>query len=72
MTVFHQPVQHEAQLGFLAFALLGKPCNRVGRENMRLVGTPFAVEVCFHIPIAAFRWWFWWFAIIAPKGRPSA
>jgi hypothetical protein len=45
VTVLHQDMQHEAKLGFFAFALAEKPRLRVGGGGMRLVQAPLAMKI---------------------------
>src|SRR6185436_12351479 len=53
MTVLHQPMPHEAELGLLALSLAVEPGFGIGGRSMRLVRPLLAVEVRFGVAAAA-------------------
>ena len=55
MTVFHQSMADEAELGFLAGPFAIEPRLGVGRRRVRFVRTLLAVEVRFLVAPAAVR-----------------
>jgi hypothetical protein len=53
MTVLHQPMPDEAQLGLLAFALAVEPGFGIGGRSMAVVRAFLAMEVRFGVAPAA-------------------
>ena len=53
VTVLHQHMPHEAELGFFAFALAEKPRLRVGGGGVGLVQAPFSMKIHFRVATAA-------------------